>query len=237
MRNVSPALALVLVGAACVLDPADREYFTALRGDEAGLSREQILVHLDRAIELAPNRVHYWETRAIYRIDARQFEGAEADLERGIELADRAYLRFLRGLVRCQRGEFTSAVPEFDIAIAAQPINTQFYRGRALARAALGRYDEALADAERLIELSPQRAESYYARGMALAGLQRHEEALADFDQALDRRPELVYPLFARADSHERLEHHDLAAADRTLAERRSERKRNCALCLDPFRY
>lgn len=201
------------------------------------MTRVEQIERIDRAIARAPDRAWYRETHAIYSIDLRRFEQATADLDTAITLADRPYLRYLRGLVTCQRGEYAASLADFDRAIAGQPENAQFYQGRALARAALGRHQEALVDAERLVTLSPQWGPSYYARGVALSGLGRDRDAIADFDESLRRRPELVYPLRARAVSYDRLGDSARAAADRDETRRREERESGCAVCLDPFRY
>jgi tetratricopeptide (TPR) repeat protein len=228
---------LVLAGLTGCHDAADREYFAALRGDEDGSSFDERIAHLDRAIELEQRRVSYWEARAVLWIDAREFARAESDLDRAIELADRPYLRFLRGMVLCQSARHALSLSDFDAAISGQPDNAQFYRGRALARVAVGLADQALEDAERLIALAPRNGMSYYAHGMALAALGRDEAALADFDEALRLRPDLVYPLLARAASHERLGHAAAAAADRAEARDKSRERSGCAMCVDPFRY
>jgi len=201
------------------------------------MTRIEQIERLDRAIARAPDRAWYRETHAIYCIDIHRFEQATADLDTAIVLADRPYLRFLRGLVTCQRGEYGRSLADFDLAIAGQPENSQFYRGRALARAAVGRHQEALVDAQRLVTLAPQQGESYYARGVALSGLGRDRDAVTDFDESLRRRPELVYPLRARAASYERLGDGSRAAADRDEARRKEEHESNYAICLDPFRY
>lgn len=233
-----PGLPLVLLAlVACYRDPADRLYIEALRGEETGMTRQQQVCLLDRALAIAPDRAHVLETRAIYHIDLRDFSRARADLDRAIALADRPYLHFLRGLVACQGGLCREALADFDIAIESQPTNTQFYRGRALARAEVGMSADALIDAEHLVAEAPQWAESYYARGMALAGLGRDLEALAEFDEALRRRPELVYPLAARAASFERLGDAQHAAVDREEAARKAGAEGSYAVCLDPFRY
>jgi len=231
-------LLLVLICAeSCTWDAAEREYLAALRGDEEDMTREEQIAHLDRALEIAPERARYFETRAIYRIDMLDFDRALSDLDRAIELAERPYLRFLHGLVLCQSGRYREALPDFDAAIVGQPENTQFYRGRALARVHAGVPMEALEDADRLVTLVPQQAESHYARGRALAELDRDKEALAEYNEAIRQRPELVYPLRARADCLERLGDSAGARADHATADRLAAERRNCRLCLDPFRY
>ena len=230
--------ALCLAALSCErMDAADQEYFAALRGEETGMTREEQLAHLDRAVALKPDRASYRETHAIYSIDLRLFTAASADLDTAIALSDRPYLHFLRGLVACQRGEYATSLADFDRAIAGQPSNTQFYCGRSLARAALGDYPGAYADAQRLVAQVPQQGESHYALGVALAGLNRVAEAIRAFDESIRRRPELIYPLRARADAYERLGDLVRAAEDRDEAARRDRDDSGCAACRDPFRY
>jgi tetratricopeptide (TPR) repeat protein len=231
------AAILALLVPACGSDPADREYLAALRGEESGMTREQQIARLDRAIELAPTRAVYFETRAVYRIDRREFALARQDLDRAIQLLDRPYVRFLRGLVSCQAGDYAASLFDFDAAIGRQPENAQFYRGRSLARAAINDAAGALDDADRLVSLAPQLGEAYYARGVALTGLGRPREAIREFDRAHRIRPELVYVLEARALAHERSGNPGRAEADRRAAREHLERHGACAPCLDPFRY
>jgi len=229
-------LSAALLASACSADRADREYLAALDGEEKGMTREEQIAHLDRAILLSPRRASYYETRAIYRTDLRQFDRALGDLDRVIALHDRPYARFLRGLVTCQAGDFARGLADFDTAIARQPGNHQFYRGRSLARAAIGDAPGALADAEHLAATLPQRGESYYARGVALALLGRDREALADFERGLGMRPDLVYIADARVAALERLGDRRAVLAREELERKRYERE-GCNACLDPFRY
>lgn len=228
-------LILLLPVASCSMDRAERDYYAALRGEETGMSRREQLALIESAIAEQPGRVAYRETHAIYSIDVHDYARAAADLDTAIQLADRPYLRFLRGLVSCQRGAFAASLPDFDKAIAGQPKNAQFYRGRSLARSAVGRYEEAFEDAEQLRRMVPQQGETYYARGVALAGLGRPREAVEAYDEALRIRPELVYPLRARADARDALGEALLAKEDRKSA---AEKEGDAfAPALDPFRY
>lgn len=229
-------LLLVLLAGGCSGDEADHEYMAALRGEETGMGREAQLARLEHAIALQPRRAWYRETHAIYSIDLKRYDRAAADIDTAIQLADRPYLRFLRGLVSCERGDYAGSLADFDHAIAGQPGNAQFYRGRSLARSRVGRYDEAWRDAQRLLALAPQQGETYYALGSALAGLRHWREAIAAFDEALRRRPELVYPLRARAAAFAALGDTVQSGSDVAEAERR-ERDGSYAVCLDPFRY
>src|SRR5262245_13005109 len=77
---------LALLSARCGHDDADREYFTALDGEEKGMTREEQLMHVERAVHLAPDRAYLYDTRAGYLIDLKQFDRARQDLDRSIEL-------------------------------------------------------------------------------------------------------------------------------------------------------
>lgn len=231
------ALLAALLLCSCARDPAEREYLAALRGEETGMGRPEQLARIERAIALQPRRAWYRETHAIYSIDLHRFEQAAADLDTAIQLADRPYLHFLRGLVSCQRSAFEASLADFDAAIEAQPKNAQFYRGRSLARARVGRYGEALEDAQRLQALAPQQGETYYAMGVALAGLGYAREAIGAFDESLRRRPELVYPLRERAAVYASLRDTVHAVADFAELIRKRTEDSACAPCVDPFRY
>ena len=47
-------IAVTVVG--CGSDLADQEYFAALDGEEKGMTREEQIAHMDRAIRLAPEQ-------------------------------------------------------------------------------------------------------------------------------------------------------------------------------------
>jgi len=228
---------LVFAGAGCALDPAEREYIEALRGEETGMSRQAQIQHIDHAITQAPDRPQYWETRGIYHIDLREFAVGIADFDRAIALRDRPYLRFLRGLAWCQSGEFDRGLEDLETAVAAEPANTQFYRGRGLARVEVGHAEAALADGEHLVRLEPHVATSFYVRGKARAALGRHEEAIADFTEAIRLRPELAYPRIARSESYSHIGDSHRAQDDRDAAKQAIRDPSLCAPCVDPFRY
>jgi tetratricopeptide (TPR) repeat protein len=230
------AAILVLLCASCSHDPADLEYLEALRGEETGMSRQMQIAHIDRAIALAPDRTQYWETRGIYHIDLREFSAAINDLDRAIALGDRPYLRFLRGLALCQSGAFARGLEDLEAAVAAQPANTQFYRGRGLARVEVGLAEAALADGEHLVKVEPHVAASFYVRGKARAALGRHDEAIADLTEAIRLRPELVYPLIARGESYAQIGDFRRAQLDREAANQARDQNL-CGQCSDPFRY
>ncbi len=53
------------------------------------MSRAEQIVQVTKAIALAPHRVQYYETRAIYQFDLRAFSDALADIDKAISINDR----------------------------------------------------------------------------------------------------------------------------------------------------
>ncbi len=215
-------MALLLVSAACdfLHDDAQREAMAAARIADHGGPLEEQMAHMDRAIELAPGRVEYWETRAGLYMSLCDNARALADIDRAVKLADRPYLRFRRGLVLCRSERFAEAVPEFDLAITQQPENSQFYRGRALALLALGQAEAAREDTRVLFSIDPIRIYNFYVRGVVLMELGLYDQAISDLDRAAEEQSDAFYVFRARAECLEQLGKPGLAAADRERAEK-----------------
>lgn len=227
--------ALAPIALHAIEDPAEDELMAFLRGDEDGSTDAERQAHIDRAIELAPGRARYREVRALFRFDHHDFDGAQRDLDRAIEIEDRPYSRYLRALTFCERSDPERALADLDAAIDVQPDDVQFRIARALARVATNAAAEALLDADRAVSGGPQSGQSHFARGVALSALGRDAEALAAFDDAVGRRADLVHAWRARAECHERLADPAAARADRDEADRRASGAFPASL--DPFHY
>ena len=97
------------------------------------------------------------------------------------ERGDRAY----------QKGEYTAAIINYDMAIDQEPDNAETYYERGLAKVHLDQYEaEAIADFDEAIRLNPDYAEAYYRRGLANYDLRQDEEAVTDFDMAINKKPD-----------------------------------------------
>jgi tetratricopeptide (TPR) repeat protein len=215
------------------VEAAAREYAKAISGNDAGMPLEQQIEHVSRAIQLDPDRASYWQLRADYRTSLRKLSAAQSDLDRAIALQDRPCLRFTRGRVVCERGAYVESLADFDLAIAAQPHNTQFYGGRSIARSAVGRASEGLTDAEQMIAQAPNNADGYYARGVARMVLGQTRDAIDDFTRVILERPELAHPLRARALAYGRLGDDERCAIDRAEAEKAG--RWGWQPCLEPW--
>jgi tetratricopeptide (TPR) repeat protein len=199
-------------------EAARREYFTALEGQEQWMPLEEQLEHINRAVQLDPQSPAYLQARAGYYASFGILDKAESDLDGAIALGSQPYLHYLRGAVRCERRKFTAAITDFNLAIEAQPRNTQFYVDRSIALTGAQRPKEALVDAAHVISEQPNSADGFYARGVARAALGQSRGAIEDLSFVISERPELAYPLFARARIYEQLGHTDQANDDRDAA-------------------
>jgi tetratricopeptide (TPR) repeat protein len=96
---------------------------------------------------------------------------------------------FVRGDQYHSAGEFTSALAEYDAALAIWRDSAYLLNNRGDALYHLGRYDEAIRAFEGAIALQPHLAEAHVGRGAALLELNRHEDALSAFEKAVQLAP------------------------------------------------
>jgi len=198
-------------------DQARREYFKALELGKTGHPLEEQLVHVDRAVRLAPTSATYLEMRANLLFGLNRLAEGRADYDRAVELADRPYLRFERADVLCALGEDDAALADLDRAIAEQPENLQFYPRRALARLARGRVGEARADVDHAMASSRGGSSERFARAAVLLMEGKPAEALADLDFVLAHFVDASHgalPHTVRLLAHVALDQRERAAAE-----------------------
>src|SRR5260221_1091133 len=198
-------------------DQARREYFKALEPGKIGHPLDEQLVHVDRAVRLAPTSATYLEMRASLLFGLNRLAEGRADYDRAVELADRPYLRFERADVLCALGEDDAALADLDRAIAEQPTNLQFYPRRALARRARGRVGEARADVDHAVASSRGGSSERYARAAVLLTEGGAPQALADLDFVLAHFVDASHgalPRTVRLLAHVALDQRERAAAE-----------------------
>ncbi|MBI3099186.1 MAG: tetratricopeptide repeat protein [Planctomycetes bacterium] len=90
------------------------------------------------------------------------------------------------------RGDFESALREFNDAIRMAPLNVEAWVGRAAAHLALGRMASAADDFTRAIELDPWQPECFLGRAKGAVERRDFEAALREVDRALQIAPDLM---------------------------------------------
>ena len=94
-------------------------------------------------------------------------------------------LLFFRGISFSFKGDFDSAISDYDQAIKLKPDDADVYKHRGDAYYDKGRHDQAIADYDQAIKLKLDYADTYNNRGRVYSNKGRHDRAIADYDRAI----------------------------------------------------
>jgi tetratricopeptide (TPR) repeat protein len=128
-----------------------------------------------KAIQLDPNKAHYYFVRAEARTQIRDYQGTIADATKAIQLSGKKY------------------------------VDPYFYRVRANARIGIRDYQGAIADATKAIQINSLRpaasASDYYVRAEARIKLKDYQGAIADATKAIQNAPSYGNAFVLRANA------------------------------------
>ena len=102
----------------------------------------------------------------------------------------------LRGLAKSRRSDFSGAIEDYTLALAARPDDPMFHSRRGWAYLVTGAYQLARTDFEEAIRLDPASGDAYGGRGFARAALGQYHEAVLDAEESLrhgDAEVHMVY--------------------------------------------
>ena len=103
-----------------------------------------------------------------------------------------------RGKAFLQKGEYNSAISDFNKIIEAHPKDASAYVNRGIAYMRKGEYNSAISDHNRAVELRvesysgkykylwPKYADCYIFRGQTYQAMGLKDEALADFEKVIE---------------------------------------------------
>lgn len=153
---------------------AATDYLAAIEGFSQLIERTQ------------PNPIYTYR-RATAHHALGNVEAALADYNAAIERSPRRAIAFLnRGILLARyKGEFRSALADFDEALGLEPANLAGLMLRGEARSVLADYPGAVADLDRAAELAPNVAQIHVLRGLANGRRGATDKAIADYDRAL----------------------------------------------------
>jgi tetratricopeptide (TPR) repeat protein len=173
------------------------------------------LADFAQALRLDPTRAEIYVRRGQVWLAKREPDRALADFDEALrrDIGDRSFYSGVgmtqrderrtrdrtqhdsaaylgRGQAWLQKGNFESALGEFDAAIRVNPGSPMLFAVRALARQERGDLDGAIADFSEVIRLNPNDAGAYNRRGALWRTKGDEARALADFDAARKVKPE-----------------------------------------------
>jgi choline-sulfatase len=152
---------------------------------------------LRTAIELSPSTPSLYASLARAQAGAGDPEGAEATIERGLELAPRHLgLLQMKARLLLRRGQVAPALEVLGQARDLDPANPLLRVDLANALREAGRLPEALAEASEAVRLDPRSPEAHVAQGLCLGALGRTGQARASFESALEIAPSHPDALF-----------------------------------------
>lgn len=99
-----------------------------------------------------------------------------------------------RGYGFNHKGQYDSAIPDFDEAVRLDPNNYQAFNNRGNAYTNKGQYDRAIPDYDQALRINPNYALSYSNRGNAYRLKGQYDRAIQDYNKAIQ-----INPNYARA--------------------------------------
>ncbi len=216
------ASALADLNRACELEPTSGALFAQRGAIQRALKQPaKALEDVDRALELDPTLVDARAMRARLRLDAKDRDGAKADLDTlDRTLAPQAQMRLAMSGLYLALEQPAQALAQLNQWLPAHP--TEVTRGSALnercrARLMLGiELDQALDDCTDAVASEPGNSTYLGTRGLAYLRLGKDKDALADFDRSIESRPANASSLYGRGLVRKRLG--DAARGDADLA-------------------
>lgn len=175
--------------------------------------------YFNQAIKAKPYLADPYFFRAIAKLSLDDYQGAEADCDKAIELnkfKTEAYK--VRGFARQCLGKDAIAIDDYNIGLSHNPVDKYFLYYKAVAQTELKRFESADSTFATLLRHYPKFEEGYSARGRL--NLERGDTvaALNDLEAAITLSKSLINPYLMRASIEWKRREWDKAAQDMDAA-------------------
>jgi len=117
-----------------------------------------------------------------------------------------------RGLAYQGRGDYPSAVKDYNAAIALNPGYIRYYINRGFSYREMGSFDLAVRDFNKAIELDPRYVKAYLNKGLAYLRRGEYEKAVNDFRTAVSLDPGNAFAYYNLGLANAGLKNRDEAA-------------------------
>ena len=170
---------------------------------------------LTEGIELMPDSLFLYNSRAIFYRELKSFERAEDDFteayKRSKTTEDKVLFLVNRGGNRSDMRDFEGAYKDLMIALELSPNNLGVLNNLAATCSEINKKEESLMYLEKIITIDSTFIGAYVNLGFEYQGLGEHEKALKYFDKAVELAPNEALCYSNR--SFSRLETNDLNGA------------------------
>jgi tetratricopeptide (TPR) repeat protein len=156
-------------------------------GDDVSAGQRQAIQDLTSALQLNPQYVTAYYTRAILYSYREEFQLAISDFDRAIITDPKYTLAYTnRGILKVEKlGDYLGARADFDQAIALDPKASDAYGGRGVTKYELNDLVGAMADFNQAIALDPRSVVAHNNRGALKSKLNDAAGAMMDLNQAI----------------------------------------------------
>ncbi len=121
-----------------------------------------------------------------------------------------------RGVGYLDKGDFDSAILEFNKALEIDPGNGDAYYNRGVAYYDKGEYERAISDYTKAIEINPKDTDAYNNRGLIYYEKSDYEKAISDYTKAIEIDPMYADTYYNRALAYYNKGEYDTAISDYT---------------------
>ncbi len=124
------------------------------------------------------------------------------------------FAHFRRAELFEERGDYRSAINDYDAILKITPMSPDIYRRRARAYRGIGDYESALSDYTALVAINIRDSRAYDDRGDTYYAMSKYDKAIEDYSTAIDQDPKFVYAYFDRGKAYEAKQAYDEADKD-----------------------
>ncbi|MEO1287028.1 MAG: tetratricopeptide repeat protein [Chloroflexota bacterium] len=154
---------------------------------------------LTKAIEIGHAQRLFWFTynRGLIYLDMQLFDEAVNDFSETERLVPDDPELFMtltqRGIAHMGRRDATSAMADFNRAIAINSSYTLAYMKRSTLHQILGNFGAAIEDLSQVVEIEPENEQAHFNRGTVYLNIGNYNAALTDFTRAIELNFHVLY--------------------------------------------
>jgi len=171
-------------------DSPDLAYFNKALCEAKLMKFEKATEAFSKVAEISENKnlkvEAMYSACFIQRNNLRDFEGALASANKGIEIDSTDYRAFyMRGQLYYDVNQYEKAIESFDFALDLKKSESDIYFKRVMSKRYLDQYKAAIEDYNKTIELDSTHKEVYFSRAYAYMLIEKYEESIKDFDESI----------------------------------------------------